>query len=92
MISIGAATGVFVIALGMVLTPGPNMVYLASRSIAQGRRAGIISLAGVFVGFVCYLTAACIGLSSLFSSVPIAFVVVKVVGALYLAYLASSRD
>lgn len=38
--------GVFVVALGMVLTPGPNMLYLVSRSITQGRRAGVISSAG----------------------------------------------
>ena len=43
------------IALGMVLTPGPNMIYLASRSIVQGRQAGLISLGGVIAGFVVYL-------------------------------------
>ncbi|MDM7945382.1 MAG: hypothetical protein QUV20_03540 [Oceanibaculum nanhaiense] len=40
------------IALGMVLTPGPNMIYLISRSICQGRVAGLISLGGVALGFV----------------------------------------
>jgi hypothetical protein len=40
------------IALGMVLTPGPNMVYLISRSICQGQTAGLISLGGVALGFV----------------------------------------
>lgn len=40
------------IALGMVLTPGPNMVYLISRSICQGPAAGLISLGGVALGFV----------------------------------------
>lgn len=76
------------IALGMVLSPGPNMVYLASRSIAQGRRAGFVSLGGVAVGFVVYLAAAALGLSALFAAVPAAFHVVKVAGALYLGWLA----
>ena len=40
------------VALGMVLTPGPNMIYLVSRSISQGPKAGLISLAGVAVGFI----------------------------------------
>jgi threonine/homoserine/homoserine lactone efflux protein len=47
-----AILGVFVIGLMMVLTPGPNMVYLVSRTITQGRRAGAVSLAGVAVGFL----------------------------------------
>ncbi|MFX4396991.1 LysE family translocator, partial [Acinetobacter baumannii] len=38
--------------LGMVLTPGPNMLYLVSRSVCQGRKAGLISLAGIALGLV----------------------------------------
>jgi threonine/homoserine/homoserine lactone efflux protein len=53
--------GVAVVALGMVLTPGPNMMYLVARSIAQGRRAGLTSLGGVAVGFLIYLTLAAVG-------------------------------
>lgn len=88
MVSGAAALGVAVLALGMVLTPGPNMVYLASRSISQGRGAGLVSLGGVAVGFLCYLTAAACGLSALFEQVPAAYTVVKLAGAAYLAYLA----
>lgn len=88
MVSWAAAGGVAVIAVGMVLTPGPNMVYLASRSIAQGRRAGLISLTGVAAGFVIYLGAASSGLSAVFAAVPAAFDVIKVAGACYLLYLA----
>ena len=88
MISTQAALGVAVIELGLVLTPGPNMVYLASRSISQGRRAGLISLGGVTVGFVAYMLAAAAGLSTLFEQVPAAYTVVKLAGAGYLAYLA----
>jgi len=83
-----AALGVVVIALGMVLTPGPNMVYLTSRAISQGRRAGLVSLAGTAVGFLCYLLAATAGLSALFVAVPAAYTAVRIAGGLYLAWLA----
>ncbi|MFY8100964.1 MAG: LysE family translocator, partial [Allorhizobium sp.] len=43
------------VCLGMVLTPGPNMIYLVSRSICQGPMAGLISLGGVALGFVVYM-------------------------------------
>ena len=88
MVTWPALAGVVVIALGMVLTPGPNMVYLASRSIAQGRRAGLVSLGGVGLGFGVYLAATTAGLSTLFAAVPLAYDVVKVAGVLYLLYLA----
>ncbi|MFI6289125.1 LysE family translocator [Streptomyces sp. NPDC051018] len=83
-----AVLGVTAIALGMVLTPGPNMIYLVSRSITQGRRAGFISLGGVALGFMVYLLATNLGLSVVFLAVPQLFVVVKLAGAAYLAYLA----
>lgn len=89
-IELSAALGVLVIALGMVLTPGPNMIYLASRAISQGRRAGLVSLGGTAVGFLCYLVAATAGLSALFVAVPAAYTTVKIAGALYLAWLAWS--
>ncbi|GLY68595.1 LysE family translocator [Amycolatopsis taiwanensis] len=88
MLPLSSLAGVAVIALGMVLTPGPNMVYLASRSISQGRDAGLVSLAGVAVGFLCYLLAAAVGLSTLFMAVPLAYDLVKIAGALYLGYVA----
>ncbi len=88
MISLGAALGVTAVALGMVLTPGPNMMYVVSRSIAQGRRAGLISLAGVAVGFVVYIFATALGLSALFVAVPDVYLAVKIAGALYIAWLA----
>ncbi|WP_409060421.1 LysE family translocator [Streptomyces sp. SYP-A7185] len=88
MIGMNAVLGVAVVSLGMVLTPGPNMMYLVSRSITQGRRAGAISLAGVAVGFLVYLTAANLGLSLVFLAVPQLYVAVKLAGAAYLAWLA----
>lgn len=88
MISTAAVLGMAVTALGMVLTPGPNMMYLVSRSISQGRIAGLISLAGTAVGFVVYMGMANAGLAVVFVAVPWLYVGFKAAGALYLAYLA----
>jgi len=76
------------IALGMVLTPGPNMVYLISRSICQGRRAGLISLGGVAAGFVFYMVCAALGITALVMTIPLAYDTLRIGGALYLLYLA----
>lgn len=72
----------------MALTPGPNMVYLISRSIAQGKRAGVISLFGVIAGFLVHMLAASAGLTALFLAIPFAYEVLKWMGAAYLLYLA----
>jgi threonine/homoserine/homoserine lactone efflux protein len=88
MVSVEALLGISVVALGLVLTPGPNMIYLVSRSVTQGRRAGLVSLLGVAVGFGVYLVAAVAGLATLFTLVPGAYTAVKLAGAGYLAYLA----
>ena len=73
------------VCLGMVLTPGPNMVYLISRSLSQGPMAGVISLGGVILGFVFYVLSAALGFSALILTVPIAYDVLRFGGALYLA-------
>ncbi|MTE17897.1 LysE family translocator [Streptomyces sp. TRM43335] len=88
MLGAGEVLGVAAISLGMVLTPGPNMIYLVSRSITQGRRAGIVSLGGVALGFLVYLSAANLGLSVVFLAVPGLYAAVKFAGAGYLAWLA----
>ncbi|MGC9378226.1 LysE family translocator [Streptomyces sp. MH13] len=88
MVELSGILGVMVVALGMVLTPGPNMIYLVSRSITQGRRAGMVSLGGVALGFMVYLIAANLGLSVVFIAVPELYVGLKLAGAAYLAYLA----
>lgn len=80
--------GVALVAFGMVVTPGPNMIYVVSRSITQGRRAGLISLTGVAAGFVAYVCAAAVGLSAVFAAVPALYVGVKLAGACYLGWLA----
>lgn len=76
------------IALGMVLTPGPNMLYLLSRSILQGRIAGFVSLLGVVLGFLFYMLCAAFGLTALLLTVPFAYEAIKWAGAAYLLYLA----
>jgi threonine/homoserine/homoserine lactone efflux protein len=76
------------VALGMVLTPGPNMIYLISRSICQGRAAGLISLTGVALGFVFYMLCAAFGITVLVLAVPYAYDALRFGGALYLLYLA----
>ena len=75
-------------ALLMVLTPGPNMIYLLSRSVCQGRRAGFVSLLGVVVGFLVHVCAAAIGLTAVFMTVPLAYELLKWAGAAYLLWLA----
>lgn len=88
MISAGAAVGMAIVALGLVLTPGPNMLYLVSRSITQGRRAGLVSLLGVAAGFAVYLTAAVLGIATIFAEVPAAYTALRLAGAGYLLWLA----
>lgn len=87
-VSLTAILGVATIALIMVLTPGPNMMYLVSRSVTQGRRAGTVSLLGVAAGFLVYLVATNLGLAAAFVAVPSLYLAVKIAGAVYLGWLA----
>ncbi|WP_372411849.1 LysE family translocator [Streptomyces luteireticuli] len=88
MVSWHAIAGMALVALGLVLVPGPNMMYLVSRSVTQGRRAGLISLLGVAAGFLVYLLAAVAGIAALFAMVPVVHTGLKLAGAAYLAWLA----
>ncbi|GAB2923865.1 LysE family translocator [Paraburkholderia jirisanensis] len=74
--------------LALTMTPGPDMLLIASRSVSQGRSAGFASLAGILVGTYCHAMAAAFGLSQLFLAVPVAYDVVRFAGATYLLYLA----
>ncbi|GAA4274077.1 LysE family translocator [Aquimarina gracilis] len=76
--------------LVMVLSPGPNMIYLISRSLSQGKQAGIISLFGVISGFIFHILMVSFGLTAIFFAVPYAFIIVKFLGVCYLLYLAYS--
>ena len=80
--------GFALLALGMVLTPGPNMIYLISRSISQGPASGLISLGGIALGFVFYVFCAAFGITALLFAVPYAYDVLRLGGAAYLLWLA----
>jgi len=74
--------------LGLVLTPGPNMIYLMSRSLSQGWRAGAVSLVGTVMGFVVFVLCAALGLTAVAFAVPLAYDAIKFAGAAYLMWLA----
>ncbi len=74
--------------LALTMTPGPDMLLIASRSASQGRASGFATLAGIQVGTYCHAIAAAFGLSQLFLVVPLAYDVVRYAGAAYLLYLA----
>ena len=76
------------VALAMVLTPGPNMAYLVSRTICQGRAAGLVSLGGVGIGFVIYVMLAAFGITALLLAVPLAYDALRLAGAIYLGWMA----
>jgi threonine/homoserine/homoserine lactone efflux protein len=78
----------FVLAsLVLAATPGPGVIYIVARTLAQGRRAGLVSLAGVALGNLANAVGASIGLAALFAASALAFTVVKYAGAAYLVYL-----
>lgn len=72
----------------MVISPGPNMIYLISRSITQGKTAGLVSLVGVISGFLFHIVLAGFGLTAILLTVPFAYGILKISGAIYLLYLA----
>src|SRR5215831_2249719 len=72
----------------LALTPGPNLLYLVSRTLCQGRRAGIVSLAGTSLGFSFHVLAAALGLSVIFIAVPLLYDLLRYAGAGYLLWLA----
>src|ERR671915_1647866 len=71
----------------LVLIPGPNLVYIVTRSVEAGRRTGLASVAGVEAGTLIHVAAAAFGLSALLASSAVAFEVVKYAGVAYLVYL-----
>ncbi|WP_395765125.1 LysE family translocator [Elizabethkingia anophelis] len=72
----------------LVISPGPNMIYLISRTITQGRKAGLTSLAGVICGFLFHIVMVSFGLTAVLFAVPYAYIVLKTLGTVYLLYLA----
>ena len=71
----------------LAVTPGPGVLYIVTRSLAQGRRIGLASVAGVALGNLGNAIGASIGLASIFAVSALAFTVVKYLGAVYLVYL-----
>ncbi len=71
----------------LLLIPGPAVMYIVARSAAQGRRAGLVSVAGIHLGTVVHVLAAMIGLSAILAASATAFTVVKLAGAMYLVWL-----
>jgi threonine/homoserine/homoserine lactone efflux protein len=69
------------------IAPGPDMLYVIGRSLGQGRKAGIVSALGIFVGCWAHILAAAFGIAALLRSSPIAFNMVRYAGAAYLVYL-----
>jgi threonine/homoserine/homoserine lactone efflux protein len=87
-----SSLGLFAIAaLVLLLTPGPAVLYIVTRSIDQGWRAGLVSVAGVHVGTLAHIFAAAAGLSALLAASATAFGVVKYLGAAYLIYIGVRR-
>ncbi|MGG5208211.1 LysE family translocator [Chryseobacterium sp. MIQD13] len=72
----------------LVISPGPNMIYLISKSITQGKKSGLISLAGVVCGFMFHIVMVSFGLTAVLLAVPVAYTVLKTLGTVYLLYLA----
>jgi threonine/homoserine/homoserine lactone efflux protein len=73
--------------LVLAATPGPGVVYIVARTLAQGRAAGLASVAGVAMGNLCNALGASLGLAALFALSSVAFTVVKWAGAAYLVHL-----
>ena len=74
-------------ALALLLTPGPAVLYIVTRSVEHGRIAGLVSVLGICTGTLFHVAAAALGLSALLVSSPSAFTLVRYVGALYLIAL-----
>ena len=71
----------------LALTPGPDVIYITTRGISQGRKAGLLSTVGICTGYLVYTLLAALGLSALLQSSAIAFDIVRYAGAIYLTYL-----
>ena len=80
--------GYSIVAFAMASSPGPNMMYLISRSISQGAKAGFISMIGVQTASIIFIIMSAVGVSTLIMNIPFAFDLIKYAGAIYILYLA----
>jgi threonine/homoserine/homoserine lactone efflux protein len=78
-------------ALLLLVVPGPSVLYIVTQSVSFGRRAGIVSVAGITTGTLVHIAAATIGISALLASSALAFDVVKYLGAAYLIVVGVRR-
>src|SRR5689334_3540126 len=74
-------------ALALNLTPGPDMMYVTARSVADGRRAGVVAALGIGAGTLVHIAALALGLAALLASVPLAYDALRIAGALYLVVI-----
>ncbi|QQR89701.1 MAG: LysE family translocator [Myxococcales bacterium] len=74
-------------AVALNLSPGPDLIYVLSRTVAQGRKVGLASSVGVCTGALVHVAAAAFGLSAILASSAVAFAAIKYAGAVYLCYL-----
>lgn len=86
--SIPVLTAFTIASLILTLTPGPDMTLFVGRALSQGRAAGLASLFGASTGVVIHTLLAAFGISALIQASPNGFLVLKIVGALYLLWLA----
>src|SRR5262249_23729397 len=71
----------------LALTPGPDVIYITTRGMAQGTRAALLSTVGICIGYLVYTGLSALGLSALLQSSALAFDIVRYAGAIYLVYL-----
>lgn len=82
--------GLFIVSIFFLcITPGPDLAYVVGQSVANGKRSGLISAAGVALGSCTHAVASALGLTALIMASPLMFTVIKYLGAAYLIYLGS---
>lgn len=86
--SLDTTASFFLVALVLGFTPGPDNVFVLMQSIARGRRAGVLVMAGLCLGLCVHTAAVALGLAAVFAASELAFQILKIAGAGYLAFLA----
>ena len=79
--------GFVMAAILLNLTPGTDTMYIITRSVSQGNKAGLYSVLGIVTGILVHTVLAALGLSIILANSPLAFTLVKYIGAIYLCYL-----
>jgi threonine/homoserine/homoserine lactone efflux protein len=76
-----------VASLALLVVPGPSVLYIVTRSMDQGRAAGLVSVLGIHTGSIVHVAAAALGLSAILASSALSYGIVKYAGAAYLVWL-----